>query len=308
MTASRRHPQKSALRACWLIACCCLLPGCRLLVLDPAGPVSAAENTILLNAVVIMLAIVVPTILATLGFAWWYRASNTRARYLPNWSYSGRIEMITWSIPVLVILFLGGMTWIGSHDLDPYKKLKSSAAPLDIQAVSLDWKWLFIYPGQGIAAVNQLTVPVGVPLHFSLTSTSVLNTFFVPQLGSMIYTMNAMSDQLNLLADKPGVYYGRSAHFSGDGFSDMQFEVHAVPAADFNAWVRQVRGNGPVLNAAAYPGLAKQSENVTPFTYGAVAPGFYDMIVTQKLPPGPGPQQGRPTADVSPRTEAEHAR
>ncbi len=278
------------------------------MVLDPAGPVSAAENTILFNALAIMLAIVVPTIVATLGFAWWYRASNGRARYQPNWSYSGRIEMITWSIPILVILFLGGMTWIGSHDLDPYKRLKSRAAPLDIQAVSLDWKWLFIYPAQGIATVNQLTVPVGVPLHFSLTSSSVLNTFFVPQLGSMIYTMNAMSDQLNLQADKPGVYYGRSAHFSGDGFSGMQFEVHAVAADEFDAWVRHVRSGGPVLNAAAYPGLARQSENVAPFTYRAVEPGFYDMIVTQKLPPGPGPQQGRPSPDVSPRTEADDAR
>ena len=164
------------------------------MVLDPAGPVSAAENTILFNALAIMLAIVVPTIVAILGFAWWYRASNGRARYLPNWSYSGRIELVVWSIPILVILFLGGVAWIGSHDLDPYKS-RSHRRPRRSKS-----RWFrstgngcSSIPAQKIATVNPLTVPVGVPLHFSLTSASVMNAFFIPQLGSMIYTMNGMS-------------------------------------------------------------------------------------------------------------------
>lgn len=307
----RCSDRRQTSRLCRLLAAgagSLLLSGCHLMVLDPRGPVSAAEKDILINALIIMLAIVVPTIVATLAFAWWYRASNTRARYLPTWSYSGRIEMITWSIPILVIMFLGGMTWVGSHDLDPYKRLNSSAPTLDIQAVSLDWKWLFIYPSEGVAAVNQLVIPVGHPVHFSLTSASVLNTLFIPQLGSMIYTMNKMSDQLNIEADQVGVYYGRSAHFSGDGFPDMEFEVHAVPAPEFDAWVRQARQTGPVLDAASYSSLSKQSENVQPYTYRSVEGGLFDMIVSQKLPPGPGPQHGRPTPDVSPRTEATDAR
>ena len=196
---------------------------------------------ILIDSLAIMLAIVVPTIVATLAFAWWFRASNTRARYLPDWDYSGRIELIVWSIPLLVIMLLGGVAWIGSHDLDPAKPLASNTPPLEVQVVSLDWKWLFIYPDQGVASVNQLVVPVGVPLHFSLTSASVMNAFFIPQLGSMIYTMNGMTTQLNLQADAPGTFRGLSSHFSGDGFSDMHFEVLAVPAERFNAWIEATR-------------------------------------------------------------------
>ncbi|TKB40438.1 MAG: ubiquinol oxidase subunit II, partial [Mesorhizobium sp.] len=190
-----------------------LLAGCQGGVLDPQGPVGAAQRTILLNSVAIMLAIVVPTIVATLGFAWWFRETNTRARYLPEWAYSGRIELVVWSIPILVILFLSGIIWIGSHDLDPMKPLDSQQKPLEVQVVSLDWKWLFIYPEQNVASINQLVVPAGRPVHFSLTSASVMNAFFVPQLGGMIYTMNGMTTQLHLQADQPGEFYGRSAHF-----------------------------------------------------------------------------------------------
>ena len=170
-----------------------------------------------------MLAIVVPTIAATFAFAWWFRASNTRATYLPDWEYSGRIELIVWAIPLLVIMLLGGVAWIGSHDLDPAKPLASNTPPLEVQVVSLDWKWLFIYPDQHIASVNQLVVPAGTPIHFSLTSASVMNAFFVPQLGSMIYTMNGMTTQLYLQADAPGTFLGLSSHFSGDGFSGHAF-------------------------------------------------------------------------------------
>src|ERR1700722_9705807 len=164
------------------------LGGCDTVVLDPQGVVGIADKTILIDSLAIMLAIVLPTIAATFAFAWWFRASNTSATYLPDFTYSGRIELIVWSIPVLVILLLGGVIWIGSHELDPARPLPSDRPPLEIQGVSLDWKWLFIYPSQRIASVNQLVVPAGVPIHFSLTSASVMSAFFIPQLGSMIYT------------------------------------------------------------------------------------------------------------------------
>jgi cytochrome o ubiquinol oxidase subunit 2 len=266
--------------------------------LDPQGPVGDADRTIMLDALGIMLAIVIPTIIATLAFAWWFRESNTHARYLPQWTYSGRIELVVWSIPTLVILFLGGVTWIGAHELDPARPLPGNTKPLEVQAVSLDWKWLFIYPDQGIATVNTLTVPAGAPIHFSLTSASVMNVFFVPQLGSMIYTMNGMATQLYLEADHPGDYYGRSAHFSGDGFPGMEFTVHAVDADAFSGFVQQTKGNGPQLDPGAYAQLAKQSSNVRPFTYSAVAPDLFQQIATQKLPPGPGPPAGKPSAQV----------
>jgi cytochrome o ubiquinol oxidase subunit 2 len=272
-------------------------------VLDPQGPIGIAEKTILVDSLAIMLAIVVPTIVATLGFAWWFRAGNRRATYRPAFDYSGRIELIVWSIPLLTVILIGGVTWIGSHALDPAKPLVSETEPLDVEAVSLDWKWLFIYPRQGVASVNRLVVPAGVPLRFSLTSASVMNAFFIPQLGSMIYTMNGMRTQLNLRADAPGDFVGLSSHFSGDGFPDMHFTVQAVPAERFAAWVEATRGAGPILDVNAYRVLARQGVVRQAATYRAVAPTLFQQIVTQQVPPGPGPQSGRPEASVSPRSE-----
>jgi cytochrome o ubiquinol oxidase subunit II len=279
-----------------------LLMGCQPAILDPRGIIGIAEKTILIDSLAIMLAIVVPTIVATLGFAWWYRASNTRARYLPDFAYSGRLELIVWAIPLLVIILLGGVAWIGSHELDPAQPLASKTPPLQVQVVSLDWKWLFIYPDLQVASVNQLVVPAGVPVHFALTSASVMNAFFIPQLGSMIYTMNGMTTQLNLQADTPGTFAGLSSHYSGDGFSGMHFKVRAVPADQFSAWVDATRKTGPTLNAETYAALAKQSLNVAPSTYRAADAGLFAQIVTQNLPPGPGPTTGRPDVSVSSRT------
>jgi len=178
---------------------------------------------------------VVPVIVATLLFAWWYRSSNNRASRSPDESYEGRVEFVVWSIPALTVILLGGVIWIGSHQLDPRAPIPAKSDPLRVNVVSLDWKWLFIYPAQGVASVNQLVLPAGVPVHFSLTSASVLNTFFVPQLGSMIYTMNGMRTQLNLRADRQGTFHGQSSHYSGDGFSDMHFDVHAVTPEQLKA-------------------------------------------------------------------------
>lgn len=258
-------------------------------MLDPRGPIGLADKTILIGSLAIMLAIVVPTIIATLGIAWWFRASNQRARHRPDWAFSGQLELVVWAIPVMVIILLGGVTWIGSHQLDPAKPLSSQAPAIDIQVVSLDWKWLFIYPQQGIASVNQLVVPAGVPLHFSLTSASVMNAFFVPQLGSMIYTMNGMATTLHLQADQPGTFRGISAHYSGDGFSDMHFDVHALPSAEFDAWIATTRREGQVFTADSYSALAKQSVNVPVMAYQGVDPALFDNIVRLALPPGPGP-------------------
>jgi cytochrome o ubiquinol oxidase subunit 2 len=257
---------------------------------------------ILVDSLVIMLAIVVPTILATFAFAWWYRASNKRARYLPEFEYSGRLELLVWSIPLLTIMLLGGVSWLGAHQLDPAQKLVSNAKSLEVEGISLDWKWLFIYPDQGVASVNQLVIPAGTPIHFSLTSASVMNVFFIPQLGSMIYTMNGMRTEVNLDSDAPGTFRGQSSHYSGDGFSDMHFDVHAVPQAEFTSWVATTRSHGPTLDASSYATLARQSVNVAPFTYGTADRSLFADVVAQKLPPGPGPSSGQPNADVSPRT------
>ena len=266
-----------------------LLAACHTAVLSPAGPVGAANRIVLLDSLAIMLAIVVPTIVAILAFAYWFRASNTRARYLPEWAYSGRLELIVWSIPALVVFFLGGIAWISSHLLDPAEPLKSEAKPLEVQVVSLDWKWLFIYPGENVASVNRMVVPAGVPLDLKITSASVFNVFFVPRLGTMIYAMYGMTTRLNLQADRPGVYPGLSAHFSGDGFPGMAFDVHAVPPEQFAQWAAATRALGPVLDEAAYRKLLRQSQDVSPYNYRSVQAGLFDDIVEQRLPPGKGP-------------------
>jgi cytochrome o ubiquinol oxidase subunit 2 len=281
-----------------------MLAGCSGGVLQPKGPVAGANATILLDAAGIMAAIVVPTLVALVAFGWWYRAVNARARYRPDFVYSGRLEIIVWAIPILVIMFLGGVIWIGSHELDPFEPLPpSSEKPITVQVVSLDWKWLFIYPDHGVASVNELVVPVGAPVHFLLTSASVMNSFFVPQLGSMIATMNGMQTQLYLQADRAGDYHGLSTQFSGDGFSGMSFTMRAVPADAFAQWVANARQTGPALDRAAYTALAVPSQNVKPFTYRSVEPNLFHAVVTQAIPPAPGPQGGRGGADVSPRSE-----
>ncbi|MBO9707496.1 MAG: ubiquinol oxidase subunit II [Caulobacter sp.] len=253
--------------------------GCSQGILDPHGPIAAAEKTIMLNSFGIMLTIVVPTILATLGVAWWFRASNTRARYRPTWDYSGKIEIVVWSVPAMTILLLGGIAWISSHDLDPARPLKSEVPPVEVQVVALDWKWLFIYPREGVASVNRLVVPAGRPVKFELTSAGVMNSFFVPQLGGQIYTMSGMTTRLNLQADQPGSYPGLSSQFSGDGFSGMRFSLDAVSQDAFQAWLSTARRGGGVLDAQGYTALAAPSRYVPPRTFGVVDRELFRKVV-----------------------------
>jgi cytochrome o ubiquinol oxidase subunit 2 len=261
------------------------LAGCSEGVLSPQGPIASAERQILFNSLGIMLAIVIPTIVATLGVAFWFRSSNGRARYMPDFEYSGRLELLVWAIPALTVLLVGGVAWVGAHDLDPRKPIASAVSPVRVQVVSLDWKWLFIYPDRGIASVNQLTIPVGTPVSFELTSPGVMNSFFVPQLGSQIYTMAGMVTRLQLQADHPGTYRGLSAQYSGEGFADMRFAVDAVPAAAFSQWVSATRNAGPMLDAQAYADLARPSEAIAPFTYRGVAPDLFNQIVSLAAEP-----------------------
>src|SRR5262247_1744247 len=288
-----RSTAAAALR-CGAMLALLALAGCeQLIVLRPKGVVADGTTSLLIGSFIIMLPIVVPTILAALIFGWWYRSSNRRAYFEPSFVESGKIEIVTWSIPLLTIMLLGSVAWIGSHDLDPAKPLSSNEEPLNVQAVSLDWKWLFIYPDQNVASVNRLVIPAGVPIHFTLTSASVWNAFFVPQLGSMIYTMNGMATQLNLQANEPGTFMGLSTMFSGNGFADMHFKTEAVPKAAFDAWAKETsNGGGPTLSAQTYKDLSVPSMKVAPFIYSSVEQGLFDEIVMQELPPGPGPSSG----------------
>ena len=263
-------------------------------LLDPAGPVAAGEKVILLNSLGIMLAIVVPTIAVTLAFAWWFRAGNAKAEYRPDWSYSGKLELLVWSVPMLVIVFLGGIAWIGSHTLDPSKPLVSATKPVVVEVVALDWKWLFIYPEQGIASVNRLVIPVGTPIAFRITSGTVMNSLFIPQLGSQIYAMAGMEAKLHLLADRAGHYEGLSAHYSGAGFADMRFAADAVPADRFAGWIAGAKAGGPALDGRAYLALAEKQGSIAPFTYARVRPGLFAAAVQQAgVPVAVGVRDGR---------------
>ncbi len=250
-------------------------------VLDPHGPIAAAERTLLANATLIMLAVIVPVIVATLAFAWWFRAGNRWARRDPDWAYSGAVEVTVWAIPALVVLFLGGLGWIGAHALAPERAIAGRAAPLDVDVVSLDWKWLFVYRAAGVASVDRLVVPAGAPLRLRLTSATVMNSFFVPELGSQIYTMPGMATALNLMADRPGRWPGLSAQFSGDGFSDMRFDAEALAPADFARWLADARARPDALDAAGYAALARPGAAGADRgrVYGRVAPGLFAAVV-----------------------------
>lgn len=279
MVKLRSTDRTGRLTAATAIGTAPMLSGCVPGVLNPAGPVAAGERLILFDSLAIMLAIVVPVICLTIAFAWWFRAGNDRAKHLPTWSYSGRLELLVWSIPALVVLFLGGVAWIGSHELDPPKPLRSMKQPIDVDVVALDWKWLFVYPDLGVASVNRLVIPAGTPVRFRITSATVMNSFLVPQLGSQIYAMSGMTTHLNLMADHPGTYRGLSAHYSGSGFAGMAFTVVSVAPADFAGWVAQTKTAGPVLDGRGFVALNRESMDVKPYTYRAVAPRLFEAVV-----------------------------
>jgi cytochrome o ubiquinol oxidase subunit 2 len=271
-----------------------LLSGCNMVVLNPSGDIAVQQGRLLVASTLLMLLIIVPVIILTLLFAWRYRKNNTTAKYDPDWDHSTMLELIIWGAPLLIIIAIGLLTWVGTHLLDPYRPLQRLDAnrplptelkPLDVQVVALDWKWLFIYPEQGIATVNELVTPVDVPVRFSITASTVMNSFYIPALAGQIYAMPGMDTKLHAVINKPGEYEGFSANYSGAGFSHMRFKYHGVSAADFGNWVQKTRAGGGDLSRAGYLTLEKPSERDPVRRYGAVAPGLYDAIVNRCVDP-----------------------
>lgn len=258
-----------------------LLAGCHLVLFDPRGDIGMQERHLIVLALVIMLSVVIPVIALTLFFFWRYRDTNKNATYAPNWAHSTAIEVVVWGIPCVIVLFLSVLIWGTTHKLDPYRPLTSNTSPVKVQVVALNWKWLFIYPDYGIATVNQLEIPANTPINFQLTADSIMNSFFIPRLGSQVYTMAGMQTQLHLIADEPGVYRGMSSAFSGPGFSDMHFQVKATSDADFRAWVASVRHGQGDLTHDAYLALARPSSNNPPTAYAQVDNGLFEQVVNQ---------------------------
>jgi cytochrome o ubiquinol oxidase subunit 2 len=248
-------------------------------VLDPQGPIALAERDLLLTAFGVMLIVVIPVLVMTFWFAWRYRASNTKARYAPDWSYSPVIEAVIWLVPAAIIIVLGVLVWHSTHRLDPYRPIDHTERPLEVEVVALDWKWLFIYPEHGIAAVNELVFPSGRPVSLRLTSDTVMNSFSIPALAGQIYAMAGMQTRLHLIADTPGRFVGRNMQYSGSGFSDQQFDAIATSQEEFDTWVAKARGSSNPLDADAYRKLAQRSINKRVTLFSTVEPSLFDSVV-----------------------------
>jgi len=257
------------------------LSGCStILLFNPKGPVGESEKFLILAAIGLMAIVVIPVFIMTFWFSRKYRAANTASTYMPKWSYSGRIDLVMWAVPILIVIFLAYLAWTRTHALDPYKPIASPHEPITIQAVSLDWKWLFIYPDYNIATVNQLAFPAKVPLSFKLTSATVMTSFFIPQLGSQMYAMGGMQTQLHLLADKPGTYAGHNNQISGLGYANMHFQAHAVSPEEFQSWVEKIRQAPEKLDRNRYEQLTKPNDGYYPVTYfSAVEPDLFLHIL-----------------------------
>jgi cytochrome o ubiquinol oxidase subunit 2 len=272
-----------------------VLGGCDLVVMNPSGDVARQQADLILWSVFLMLLIIVPVMILTVIFAIKYRASNTESEYQPDWDHSTRIELVIWSAPLLIVIALGALTWLATHKLDPYRPLDRIAAgkpipagqqPLEIQVVSLDWKWLFIYPEQGVATVNELVLPADRQVRFRLTSSSVMNTFYVPAMAGMIYTMPGMETKLHAVMNRVGTFEGVSANYSGAGFSDMRFPTLSVDTAGFDQWVAKTKAGGGSLDATQYITLEKPSEKVPAMHFGTIEAGLFDRIVQMCVKPG----------------------
>ena len=284
-----------AIRATVLASSLMLLGGCKAVVLFPAGDVALQQRDLLVAATLLMLLIIVPVMVATVIVAWRYRESNTEATYLPDWDHSTALELLIWSAPLLIIICIGAITWLSTHTLDPYRPVtrldkghavSPNAKPLEVDVVAMDWKWLFFYPQYGVATVNQLALPTDRPIEFKITATSIMNSFYIPALAGQIYAMPGMQTQLHAVLNKPGVYEGFSANFSGAGFAGMHFKTYGFDAAGFNNWIAKAQGSQLKLSNANYLKLAQPSENVAPMAFSGYAPGLYARILNLCERPG----------------------
>jgi cytochrome o ubiquinol oxidase subunit 2 len=268
-----------------LFAAMMLLKGVDMAVLSPKGVIAEKERNLIIVAASLCMIVVVPVFVMLFGIAWRYRASNTKARYEPNWDHNRLLETIWWGVPCLIIIVLGTMTWKATHELDPYRPLASNVAPIKVQVVALEWKWLFIYPDQHIATVNYLQIPVNTPVNFQITADAPMNSFWVPSLGGQVYAMSGMSTQLHLMASEVGEYKGSSANISGEGFSGMNFTVKASSETDFNGWVKAAQVSPNVLGATEYDALAEKSKDNPPTAYILTKADLYDTIVMKYMAP-----------------------
>lgn len=306
-------PAFNILRAVSLLSSAALLAGCNTVVLNPSGDIAAQQARLVVISTLLMLLIIVPVIVLTFMFAWRYRQGNTDAPYKPDWDHSIQLELVIWAAPLLIIIALGAVTWISTHTLDPFRKLAridaqrpvpSGVQPLVVEVVALDWKWLFLYPQHGIAVVNELAAPVDVPIEFKITSSSVMNTLYIPALAGMIYAMPGMQSKLYAVINQPGRYDGFSANYSGPGFTDMRFKFHGLSAADFERWVQSSKGGTESLTRQGYLQLERPSEREPVRRYASYAPDLWRAIINRCVEAGKPCLHERMAADERARRMA----
>ena len=281
---------KKSLRNLLLPAAALPLAGCNTLLLNAPGDVAAQQGDLIVVSTLLMLLIIVPVIALTLFFAWRYRASNKEATYTPDWDHSTQLELAIWAAPLLIIIALGAITWVSTHTLDPYRPVERIAAgrpiaegtkPLVIEVVALDWKWLFLYPEQDVAMVNEVAIPLDRPVQFKITGSTVMNSFYIPALAGQIYAMPGMETQLHAVIDQAGVYEGFSANYSGAGFSGMRFKLHGLSEAGFGQWIAEAKRSDTPLSRETYLQLEKPSQRDVPRAFASVAPGLYRAILNR---------------------------
>lgn len=248
-------------------------------LLQPKGEIAKEQYDLLVFASILSVIVIVPVFTMLIVFSWKYRASNTKAKYTPNWDSNKKAEAVWWGIPIVLILILSVVTWNSTHALDPYKPIVSATPPVNVQVVSLQWKWLFIYPDYGVATVNYLQIPEQVPINFTITSDAPMNSFWIPDLGGQIYAMAGMQTKLHLMADSTGTYRGLSNNISGEGFSDMVFSVHSTSKADFTRWVEDTKVGANILSYETYNKLAQPSVQENTSTFSDVQPNLYTTIM-----------------------------
>lgn len=256
-----------------------LLSACEFKLFDPKGPIAQTQMELIIITTLIMLIVVIPVSIMGIWFPYRYRKNNNKQEYTPEWEHSNKIEAVVWTIPVIIIIALGIITYITSYSLDPRQPIESDKPPVVVHVIAMDWKWLFIYPEQEIATVNELAIPIDRSIEFLVTSDTVMNSFFIPNLGSQIYAMSGMENRVHLMATEPGVYQGFSANYSGFGFSGMKFSTIAGSEEDFEAWVAKIKASAKQLDEQALVKLRVKSKDVQPIYYSSVNPLLFSNIV-----------------------------
>lgn len=271
-----------------------LLSGCHghFAILDPKGVIAAAEKKIFIEALLLMLIVVIPVVIMSIVIPYRYRASNVKAKYTPNWAHNNLMEVVWWTIPCVIIVILSVWTWIYTHSLDPYRPLAADKDTVMIEAIALDWKWLFIYPAQQIATINYVVIPVNTPIRFFITSDAPMNSFEVPQLAGQIYAMTGMQTKMNMMATSTGMYSGLSTNFSGNGFSGMNFKLKVTTAKEYESWIKTVKKSPKHLTMAEYNKLTQHTENNPVEYFSHAEPHLFSKAVIKYMGPMPGMELG----------------